>query len=168
MTIQKYNVSIPIGLVNIIELRFNMPVHRTFSTKCIYALRAILELALHEGFRIIKSQQIASAQGIPLRFLEIILSELRQGGFVESKRGNAGGYVLARPPETITVAQVIDFIEGHKAQGQETTNWGNDPFASLWQELDRARSNVLASMSFADLAGEEVRKRNLRAPNYVI
>jgi Rrf2 family cysteine metabolism transcriptional repressor len=149
-----------------------MPVYRKFSTKCIYALRAILELALRDGFRVVKSQQIASAQGIPLRFLEIILAELRQGGFVESKRGNAGGYVLARPPETVTVAQVIDFIEGHKAvrhkQGQETANWGDDPFASLWQELDRACSEVLASTSFADLAGEEVRKRNLRAPNYVI
>lgn len=145
-----------------------MSVHRTFSTKCIYALRAILELALHEGFRVVKSQQIASAQSIPLRFLEIILAELRQGGFVESKRGNAGGYVLARPPEKVTVAQVIEFIEGHKAQGQETADGGNDPFASLWHELDRASSNVLASTSFADLAGEEVRKRNLRAPNYVI
>jgi Rrf2 family cysteine metabolism transcriptional repressor len=145
-----------------------MPVYRKFSTKCIYALRAILELALHDDSAVVKSQQIASVQNIPLRFLEIILSELRQGGFVESRRGNAGGYVLARPSETITVAQVIDFIEGHKAQGQEIADWGDDPFAILWQELDRAHSNVLASTSFADLAGEEVRKRNLRAPNYVI
>lgn len=154
------------------KAKFDMPVYRKFSTKCIYALRAILELALHEGFRVVKSQQIASAQGIPLRFLEIILAELRQGGFVESKRGNAGGYILARPPEMITVAQVINFIEGHKAvrnrQGQETADWGDDPFASLWQELDRVCSKVLDSTSFADLAGEEVRKRNLRSPNYVI
>lgn len=145
-----------------------MSVHRTFSTKCVYALRAILELAMHEGFSVVKSQQIASAQGIPLRFLEIILAELRQGGFVESKRGNAGGYVLARLPETITVSQVIDFIEGNKAQSNEAAGLNDDPFASLWQELDRACSEVLASTSFADLAGEEVRKRNLRAPNYVI
>ena len=145
-----------------------MSVHRTFSTKWVYALRAILELALHEGFKVVKSQEIASAQDIPVRFLEIILAELRQGGFVESKRGNAGGYVLARSPETITVAHVTDFIEGHKAQVRETADWGNDPFAGLWQELDRACSEVLASMSFADLAGEEVRKRDLRAPNYVI
>jgi Rrf2 family cysteine metabolism transcriptional repressor len=145
-----------------------MPVYRKFSTKCTYALRAVLELALHESFKVVKSQQIASAQGIPLRFLEIILSELRQGGFIESRRGNAGGYVLARPPEAITVAQVIDFIEGYKAQSQETADWGDDPFANLWQELDHACSEVLASTSFADLAEEEVRKRNLRAPNYVI
>jgi Rrf2 family protein len=168
LTIQKYNVSIPIDLMNILKPRFYMPVYGKFSTKCIYALRAVLELALREDFRVVKSQQIASAQSIPLRFLEIILAELRQGGFVESKRGNAGGYVLARPPDAITVAQVIDFIEGHKGQGQETADGGDDPFAILWQELDRARLNVLASTSFADLAGEELRKRNLRAPNYVI
>jgi len=143
-----------------------MPVHRTFSTKCIYALRAILELALREGFGVVKSQQIASAQGIPLRFLEIILSELRQGGFVDSKRGNAGGYTLARPSETITVAQVIDFMEGHKAI--RNNNSTEDSFAGLWREFDRACSEVLASTSFAKLAEEEVRKRNLRVPNYVI
>lgn len=145
-----------------------MPVYRKFSTKCTYALRAILELALHDDFKVVKSQQIASAQGIPLRFLEIIMAELRQGGFVESRRGNAGGYVLARPPETITVAQVIDFLEGHKAKSQEIADWGDDAFTSLWQELDQTCSDVLASTNFADLAEKEVRKRNLRAPNYVI
>lgn len=147
-----------------------MLVNRTFSTKCIYALRAILELALQDGFGVVKSQQIASAQGIPLRFLEIILSELRQGGFVESRRGNAGGYALARPSETITVAQVIDFIEGHKATRKPrfSADGGEDPFSNLWQELDRACSDVLASISFAKLAEEEVRKRNLHVQNYVI
>ncbi|MFH1370072.1 MAG: Rrf2 family transcriptional regulator [Planctomycetota bacterium] len=147
-----------------------MPVHRTFSTKCIYALRAILELALKDGFGVVKSQQIASAQGIPLRFLEIILAELRQGGFVESRRGSAGGYTLARPSETITVAQVIEFIEGRKAarHSRLSTDDGENPFSGLWQQLDRACSEVLSSTNFAELADEEVRKRNLRVPNYVI
>src|SRR4030042_4611453 len=139
-----------------------MPVYRKFSTKCIYALRAILELALRDGSKVVKSQQIASAQGIPLRFLEIILSERPQGGFVESRRGNAGGYVLARLPETITVAQVIDFIEGRKTQRQETADWVNAPFENLWKELDRARLRRLATASFAKLAGEETRKRNMQ------
>jgi Rrf2 family protein len=143
-----------------------MPLHRTFSTKCVYALRAILELALHEGFRVVKSQEIASAQCVPLRFLEIILAELRQGGFVDSKRGNAGGYILARPPETITVAQVIDFIEGHKAIRNNDS--ADDSFNGLWQQLDRACSEVLSSTSFAKLANDEISKRNLRVPNYVI
>ncbi len=147
-----------------------MPVNRTFSTKCIYALRAILELALHEGFGVIKSQQIASAQGIPLRFLEIILAELRQGGFVDSRRGSAGGYELARPSETITVAQVIDFIEGHKAsrQSRKIVDEGENPFKGLWEKFDRVCSEILASTSFADLAEEEAQRRNQRVLNYVI
>ena len=168
MTIQQYNVSIPIDLMNILKEKFKMPIYGKFSTKCIYALRAVLELALNEGFGVIKSQQISLAQGIPLRFLEIILAELRQGGFVESRRGNSGGYALAQPPETITVAQVIDFIEGHKAQRQRTADRTDDPFAGLWQEIDRTCADILASTNFADLADEEIRKRNLLAPNYVI
>lgn len=142
-----------------------------FSTKCIYALRTILELSLRQDLGVVKSQQIASAQGIPLRFLEIILSELRQGGFVESRRGNLGGYVLARPAEEITVAEVIDFIEGHKAirnKQESVSSVGDDPFAGLWQKLDRTCTEILSSTTFANLASEEMRKRNLRVPNYVI
>jgi Rrf2 family protein len=130
----------------------------------------ILELALRQDLGIVKSQQIASAQGIPLRFLEVILAELRQGGFVESRRGNLGGYILARPPETITVAQIIDFVEGHKSVKKPhfTADSGEDPFSRLWLELDQTCSEVLSSTNFADLAGEELKKRNSRAPNYAI
>jgi Rrf2 family protein len=142
-----------------------------FSTKCLYALRTILELSLRQGLGVVKSQQIASAQGIPLRFLEIILSELRQGGFVESRRGNSGGYVLSRPPEEITIAQVIDFIEGHKAvrnKQENISSLGEDPFEELWQKIDRTCTEVISSTTFADLANEEMRKRNLQVPNYMI
>ena len=144
--------------------------HRTFSTKCIYALRAILELALHEEFGVIKSQQIASAQGIPLRFLEIILAELRQGDFVNSRRGKSGGYILARPSKTITVAQVIDFIEGSNKsrQSPRDLNEGKNPFTDLWEKLDFICADVLTSTSFADLAEQEEQRRNKRVLNYVI
>ena len=147
-----------------------MQVNRTFSTKCIYALRAILELAINEGFGVIKSQQIAFAQDIPLRFLEIILAELRQGGFVDSRRGRSGGFVLARPSQTITVAQVIDFIEGHNSLKQRrlTINDGENPFRDLWEKLDRACSDILASTNFSKFAEQEAQKRNQRVLNYVI
>ena len=147
-----------------------MIIHKTFSTKCLYALKAILELVLHEGFGVIKSQQIASAQGIPLRFLEIILAELRQGGFVDSKRGSSGGYKLARPSETITVAQIIDFIEGRKSdeQTRRAIDYENNPLRDMWDKLDRVCSEVLASTSFADLAVEAEKQRDNRILNYVI
>ena len=149
-----------------------MSVHKKPSTKCLYALRAILELALRKNSDVVNSQQIASAQGIPPRFLEIILAELRQGGFVDSKRGSAGGYLLARPAEAITTAQIIDFIEGHKAikttPGGISAGQGSDPFTKLWRKIDQISSEILASTNFADLAEQEIRKRNLLAPNYVI
>jgi Rrf2 family transcriptional regulator, cysteine metabolism repressor len=72
-----------------------------------YALRAIYELAKHRGEGPIKISQISSAQVIPVRFLEVILHKLKKGGLVASKRGFGGGYTLVRPPDQITVRDII-------------------------------------------------------------
>lgn len=77
-----------------------------------YALRAALELAAWEGDRPLKAEAIATAQEIPLRFLEKILNDLRRAGIVESRRGVEGGHLLARPPEEIAVADVIRALDG--------------------------------------------------------
>ena len=79
-----------------------------------YALRALIVLG--SGYdvdgTVFRIQTISEAQNIPKRFLEQILNDLRSAGVVESKRGVSGGYRLARPPEQITLAEVIRFIEG--------------------------------------------------------
>src|SRR6478752_7353699 len=77
-----------------------------------YALRAMLVLGLRYDEPVIRIQAISDEQNIPKRFLEQILNDLRSGGFVQSKRGVAGGYRLARRPEEITVAAIIRRIEG--------------------------------------------------------
>jgi Rrf2 family protein len=77
-----------------------------------YALRALLVLGLNYGKPVIRIQAISEQQNIPKRFLEQILNDLRSAGFVQSKRGVAGGYQLARPPEAITLAAVVRHIEG--------------------------------------------------------
>lgn len=77
-----------------------------------YAIRAIFELAKHMGKGPRKSSDIAKAQEIPVRFLEVILSQLKGSGFVESKRGFYGGYTLVRPPNEITVGDVLRFMSG--------------------------------------------------------
>src|SRR2546423_15483289 len=82
------------------------------SAKVDYAVRAAIELATAEPGRPIKGDRIAQAQGVPLKFLENILSELRHAGLVRSQRGAEGGYWLARPPEEISVADVIRAVEG--------------------------------------------------------
>ena len=75
-----------------------------------YAIQAIYELAKHMGKGPRKISEIAKAQNIPVRFLEVILSQLKGSGFVESKRGFYGGYTLVQPPSKITVGDVLRFM----------------------------------------------------------
>jgi len=82
------------------------------STRGEYALRALLVLGLEYGPHVVRIQTISAQQNIPKRFLEQILNDLKSAGIVESRRGIAGGYRLARPPQNITVAAVIRHVEG--------------------------------------------------------
>ncbi|MDI6797302.1 MAG: Rrf2 family transcriptional regulator [Desulfatibacillaceae bacterium] len=76
-----------------------------------YALRAIFELAKRHGRGPIKISTIARVQAIPMRFLEVILNELKKSGFVSAKRGYQGGYYLLRRPRDIAVGDVIRFMD---------------------------------------------------------
>ncbi len=77
-----------------------------------YALRALLVLGLHHDQEVLSIQTISTQQNIPKRFLEQILNDLKSLGVVSSKRGIAGGYKLARPPQFITLASIVRHIEG--------------------------------------------------------
>jgi Rrf2 family cysteine metabolism transcriptional repressor len=77
-----------------------------------YALRALVVLGLNYGSGVVSIGTIGVQQNIPKRFLEQILNDLKELGVVESKRGLAGGYRLRRPPEQITLAEVIRYLEG--------------------------------------------------------
>ena len=77
-----------------------------------YAVRALLVLGLKYGQSVVRIQTISEHQNIPKRFLEQILNDLKSGGFVQSKRGIAGGYRLARKPDQISLAAVVRHIEG--------------------------------------------------------
>src|SRR4051794_31436564 len=95
------------------------------SAKADYAVRAAIHLAaVAEGPT--KGEAIATAQGIPLKFLENILSDMRQAGLVRSQRGAEGGYWLNRPPEDVSVADVIRAVEGPLAsvRGQRPEDVG--------------------------------------------
>ena len=81
------------------------------TAKAEYAVRAMLELATTEE-SLLKGERIASSQGIPLKFLENILADLRHADLVHAQRGAEGGYRLAREPEAITLGQVIRAVEG--------------------------------------------------------
>jgi Rrf2 family protein len=82
------------------------------SAKADYAVRAVAELAAANGDKPVKAERVATAQSIPLNFLENILGELRHAGIVRSQRGAEGGFRLARPAAEVTVADVIRAVEG--------------------------------------------------------
>ena len=82
------------------------------SVKGEYALHAVFDLALQPPGEPVRIADIARRQQIPQKFLELILAGLKQGGFVESRRGAEGGYLLAKPADSIIVGDVIRFMEG--------------------------------------------------------
>jgi Rrf2 family cysteine metabolism transcriptional repressor len=146
------------------------------SKKCRYALRAIFELALRNRGRPVKIHEIAAAQNIPPRFLEVILNELRHAGFVDSRRGNGGGYVLTRDAKDLTVGEVIEYIQGSisvasdgiRKAGRNTVFFGDDAFEQLWRELNTAISEACDSKTFAELVEFERAKRETCVPDYSI
>jgi Rrf2 family protein len=128
-----------------------------------YALRAIFELAKHSGKGPKKISEIAEVQAIPLRFLEVILSQLKGSGLVNSKRGFYGGYYLTRPPDKISVGDVLRYMEkptsaDHCTACISKTNCpfsGNCAFASMWNQVNAAIFNIYDSTTIQDLLNNE-------------
>src|SRR5690242_15824505 len=117
------------------------------SVKSEYALLAVFDLALQPPGEPIKIADIARRQTIPQKFLELILASLKQGGFVESRRGAEGGYRLAKPANEITVGQVLRFLEDGK-QPKRASN----PFQQVWKQVDSAISGIVDHTTFAEVA----------------
>ena len=128
------------------------------SAKIDYALRALAELAAAEPGVPIKGGALARAQGIPVRFLENILAELRASGIVASRRGAEGGYWLARPSGEVAIAEVIRVLEGPLAnvQGVRPDEVSFDgPAATLrevWVATRAGMRSVLDAVTLADVA----------------
>jgi Rrf2 family protein len=127
------------------------------SAKTDYAIRAVLELAAAPDATPVKGERIATAQGIPLRFLENILMQLRHAGLVESRRGADGGYRLARPPEDVTLADVIRAIDGPLAgvSGTRPEALGfqgvAEPMREVWIAVRASLRSVLEGITLADV-----------------
>jgi Rrf2 family cysteine metabolism transcriptional repressor len=138
------------------------------SVKGEYALQAIFDLASNAGAEPIKIAEIARRQQIPQKFLELILASLKQGGFVESRRGAEGGYLLSRRPEAITVGEVLRFVEGRQEERARLRKKNDSPFSDLWQRVDLAIDSVLDSATFALLVREWKEKHSRFVPNWEI
>jgi Rrf2 family protein len=132
------------------------------SAKADYAVRAAVELATRGEDHPSKGELIADAQEIPLKFLENILGELKHAGLVRSQRGTEGGYWLARPPEEITIADVIRAVEGPLAsvRGESPEDLGYsgsaEPLLKLWVAVRANLREVLESVTIADVAAGDL------------
>jgi Rrf2 family protein len=130
------------------------------TAKADYAVRAAVELAAAGDM--LTAEQVAKAQGIPANFLENILRDLRRGGIVESRRGQQGGYVLARPAGEISLADVIRAVEGPLAnvRGNPPEDLAYDGSAAklrdVWVALRASVRSVLEGVTLADLARGEL------------
>ena len=146
------------------------------SQKCQYGLRALFELAKRYGRGPVKVAEIAEAQAIPPRFLEVILGQLKQGKFVASRRGAAGGYELIRPPEDLTVGEIIRYVEGPMgpvgcvahADREHCPLYGDCDFLPIWERAHQAVAAVYDATSFGDLVEEEKRRAGRYVPRYSI
>jgi Rrf2 family cysteine metabolism transcriptional repressor len=85
---------------------------------------------------------------------------LKQGGFVESRRGAEGGYLLSRPAETLTAGEVLRFVEGPQSSKGRPRRKAGAPFTDMWQQVDRAVSGVIDKTSFAELVRDWTDRQN--------
>jgi Rrf2 family protein len=144
------------------------------SVKSEYALKAVFDLAVQyqslppgaTGMPPIKIADIARRQKIPQKFLELILAGLKQNGFVDSRRGAEGGYLLARSADTITIGEVLRAVENVKAHPRNSK--AADPFSEVWSQVDGAISEVLDRTTFGDLARGWREKQTHYVPNWDI
>ena len=134
------------------------------TAKAEYALRAATVLASARPGPV-KSETIADAEGIPLRFLHNILATLTRAGILSSLRGADGGYELCRDPARITVADVIRAVEGpfaaggapdHPAPAAGDRRAGRDALRAVWAALRANERAILESVTLADLAAGRV------------
>jgi Rrf2 family protein len=134
------------------------------SSKGEYGLRALVDLAVNgRGGQPVQVKDIARRQAMPEEYLGQLMVTLRRSGLVRSVRGAAGGYLLARPPDAITVADVVEVLEGPFSLVDEPAERGDrrsDPSISraireVWNEANRAAQAVLRGTTIQDIADRE-------------
>ena len=128
----------------------------SITSKSPYALAALIELYRYGDHVPVPIAELARRRDIPVQFLEQLFATLRRGGVLRSQRGVKGGYSFARPPEEITVLELVELLDGRVGQG------ARGPFA----EAAEAARSVLAASTVAEAA--EAEARAAQAPMYHI
>ena len=130
-----------------------------FSVKSDYAITAVLDMALNADKGPVHVRAIAGRQAIPVRFLEQVMASLKKAGLIESIRGAQGGYVLSRDPRTISVAQIVEAIEGpitpmdctNGAFERKCLQINGCVVKEVWEDVRRAITGALSKVSIEDM-----------------
>lgn len=131
-------------------------------------MKAILDLSIHYGEGPIQIHELARRTDTPIKFLEQVLLDLKRAGFVESRRGKEGGYLLARPPAKITVGEVIRYVDGPVepiaclADGYSScADVHRCVLKDIWQEVAVATSRIIDGYHFEMLAQRYKQKQEV-------
>ena len=135
-----------------------------------YALKTILDLAVHYGNGVVTIHDLAKRIDAPIKFLEQVLLDLKRAEFVESRRGKIGGYLLAKHPSKIKLGDVIRFIDGPIepiACAEKRYSGCKDlykcVFRKLWQDVTEATTGIIDNITFEDLANQLKKTKNTLA-----
>ncbi len=123
-----------------------------------YALKTLLDLALNYESGLSTTSDIARRIDAPVKFLEQILLDLKKGGFVESRRGSVGGYLLARSADKITLGEVVRFIDGPiepiacvEKGYSNCSDINRCIFKNIWSRVSSATADIIDNITFQDL-----------------
>lgn len=130
------------------------------SLKATYGIMAAIDLAIQNGTIPVQSKAIARRQAIPVRFLEQVLHTMKQTGLVDSVRGAQGGYILAKPPSEISLAEIVEALDGPLTMPKQPKllhrrGSVRAPFESLlcdiWAQVRQAELGVLSAVTLKEL-----------------
>ena len=133
------------------------------STKGRYALRLMIDVAVHGGEEFVSLKDVAARQGISMKYLEQIAGLLGKAGFLRSGRGALGGYRLTKAPEEYTLGSILRLTEGNLARLETEENAcersGVCPTLDFWTGLYAAVNEYVDRFTLADLVREELEKQ---------
>lgn len=146
------------------------------SLRATYGIIAAVDLALHNGDMPVQARTIARRRGIPARFLEQVLHAMKKAGLVSSHRGAQGGYVLNRNPEQLSLADIIEALEGpvgapNGSAPKRTSASRPTPealLAQVWERIKQAEFNILSEVTIEQLAGRQRQLEQERSLMYHI
>ena len=143
------------------------------SLRSTYGIMAAVDLAMQEGSGPIQVKAIARRQNIPARFLEQVLHAMKKAGLVTSQRGAQGGYVLSKKPSDVSVAEILEALEGPFLLTTETNGRlhhtkSETLLAKIWNRVQEAERHVLEGITVEELAGQQRQIEQQRSLMYHI